>query len=83
MQDILSNWAAAAGSFQKVFPHEYRRALEQLAAERAQGDLLAAHDEGGGGDALAALKAASEAAAAKAKDDAPEHSYLDLSLIHI
>lgn len=71
VQDILSNWQSAAGTFQKVYPRDYRRALEQMKAEQQQEELLAAHGEG---DALAALKAAADAAA---KDDAPEHSYLD------
>lgn len=71
MQDILSNWETAAGKFHKVFPHEYRRALEQIAAEKQQEELLAEHD---GTDALAALKAAADAVG---KDDAREHSYLD------
>lgn len=71
VQDILDTWETAYGSFTKVFPHEYRRALEQMKAEKEQEELLAAHGEG---DALAVLKAATEAAA---KDNAPEHSYLD------
>ena len=62
-EEILGDWDAAAGSFQKVYPHEYRRALEEIEAKRAQEELLAQHD---GTDALAALKAA-----------AAEHSYLD------
>lgn len=71
MQDILGDWQNAAGSFQKVYPHEYRRAIEQMKAEQEQEELLATH---GATDALAALKAASEAAS---KDNVPEHSYLD------
>ncbi len=32
-QDIIANWATARGKFVKVFPHEYRRALGELAAK--------------------------------------------------
>lgn len=36
-QELLADWDAAKKSFIKVFPHEYRRALEQLnAASQAQ-----------------------------------------------
>ena len=33
-QALLADWAQARGSFVKVFPHEYRRALKELEATR-------------------------------------------------
>ena len=33
-REILDNWDAARSRFVKVFPHEYRRALGELAAAR-------------------------------------------------
>ena len=33
-RDILDHWAEARGKFVKVFPHEYKRALDQRSAER-------------------------------------------------
>ena len=30
-REILTDWSAARGKFIKVFPHEYRRALTELA----------------------------------------------------
>jgi glutamate synthase (NADH) len=62
--EILAEFDGKLGSFWKVYPHEYRRALVQLEAERAQEELLNQHD---GSDALAALKAATERS----------HSYVD------
>jgi hypothetical protein len=45
--------------FVKVYPHEYARALRQLAAEKDQEDLLSKFE---GTDALAALKQAADKA---------------------
>jgi glutamate synthase domain-containing protein 3 len=33
-RDILDRWAEARGRFVKVFPHEYKRALEKRSAEK-------------------------------------------------
>ena len=33
-KELLADWAKARGSFVKVFPHEYRRALKELEATR-------------------------------------------------
>jgi glutamate synthase domain-containing protein 3 len=33
-RDILDHWAEARGRFVKVFPHEYKRALEKRSAEK-------------------------------------------------
>jgi glutamate synthase (NADPH/NADH) large chain len=33
-RDILDRWAELRGRFVKVFPHEYKRALEERAAKR-------------------------------------------------
>jgi len=33
-KELLADWAKARGRFVKVFPHEYRRALKELAAAR-------------------------------------------------
>jgi glutamate synthase (NADPH/NADH) large chain len=33
-QRILASWAASRGKFLKVFPHEYRRALKEMAAQK-------------------------------------------------
>jgi glutamate synthase domain-containing protein 3 len=33
-RDILERWAEARGKFVKVFPHEYKRALEKRSAEK-------------------------------------------------
>ncbi|MGL4576546.1 MAG: hypothetical protein ACRCV9_17300, partial [Burkholderiaceae bacterium] len=38
---ILDHWAVARGKFIKVFPHEYRRALKELAAKQAKPKLAA------------------------------------------
>lgn len=62
-EEILADFGASVRSFRKVYPHEYRRALLEIEAKRAQEELLAKHD---GSDALAELKAVAE-----------EHSYLD------
>lgn len=62
-KDILADFDAEVANFRKVYPHEYRRALLEMEAKKAQEELLAQHD---GTDALAALKSA-----------AAEHSYLD------
>ena len=35
-KQILDNWNACRGKFVKVFPHEYRRALGELAAKGAK-----------------------------------------------
>ena len=32
-RDLLDNWAESRGKFVKVFPHEYKRALGELAAK--------------------------------------------------
>jgi glutamate synthase domain-containing protein 3 len=31
-KDLLANWTTACAKFIKVFPHEYRRALKEMAA---------------------------------------------------
>jgi glutamate synthase (NADH) len=55
-QGILADFDVTVKErFVKVFPHEYARALRQLAAEKEQEDLLATHD---GTDAMEALKKA-------------------------
>ncbi|MDH4216808.1 MAG: glutamate synthase subunit alpha, partial [Gallionella sp.] len=36
-QQILADWESARGKFVKVFPHEYRRALQEIAAQRKGG----------------------------------------------
>ena len=66
-EGLLADWDTVKGAFVKVFPHEYARALRQIAAQEEQEALLAAHD---GSDALEALKAA----AAPTEEDAA-HSY--------
>jgi glutamate synthase domain-containing protein 3 len=33
-REILDHWVEARGKFVKVFPHEYKRALDKLSAER-------------------------------------------------
>ena len=33
-RDVLDRWAEARGKFVKVFPHEYRRALDERSAEQ-------------------------------------------------
>ena len=58
--EVLSDFdATVKRAFVKVYPHEYARALRQLAAEKAQEDLLAKFE---GTDALAELKKATVAA---------------------
>jgi glutamate synthase domain-containing protein 3 len=39
---LLDSWSGLRGRFVKVFPHEYRRALKQLAAAPAPDERLAA-----------------------------------------
>jgi glutamate synthase domain-containing protein 3 len=39
---LLDSWSGLRGRFVKVFPHEYRRALKQLAAAPAPAERLAA-----------------------------------------
>ncbi len=36
-KEILQDWDRMRGRFVKVFPHEYRRALKEMAARRAPG----------------------------------------------
>jgi glutamate synthase domain-containing protein 3 len=38
---VLDHWAVARGKFVKVFPHEYRRALKELAAKKVKQKLAA------------------------------------------
>ncbi|WP_029000559.1 glutamate synthase-related protein [Azohydromonas australica] len=40
-REILDNWAAARAKFVKVFPHEYKRALGEMAARREAGQTIA------------------------------------------
>ncbi|WP_157266122.1 glutamate synthase-related protein [Azohydromonas aeria] len=40
-REILDNWAAARAKFVKVFPHEYKRALGEMAARREAGATIA------------------------------------------
>jgi glutamate synthase domain-containing protein 3 len=41
-EELLANWATAKKRFIKVFPHEYRRALEQInAAAQAAAPVIA------------------------------------------
>jgi glutamate synthase (NADPH/NADH) large chain len=35
-REILDNWATYRAKFVKVFPHEYRRALAEMAEQRAE-----------------------------------------------
>jgi glutamate synthase domain-containing protein 2/glutamate synthase domain-containing protein 1/glutamate synthase domain-containing protein 3 len=40
-REILDNWAASRAKFVKVFPHEYKRALGEMAARREAGETIA------------------------------------------
>jgi glutamate synthase (NADPH/NADH) large chain len=44
-RDILDNWAVYRPKFRKVMPIEYRRALTEMAAKKAQPKRLAAAGE--------------------------------------
>ena len=41
-REILENWDAVLGSFVKVMPKDYRRALQDMAAERQAAAAVAA-----------------------------------------